>query len=185
MLCARGKKPAKLAKAVEKAGGEILSYDAPRERDLPAKLVADARERGFELEPAAARLLVERMGASTVRLRNELERLALWADEGEEVTVADLEEMVSDTSEEATWSLSDALVDGRVDAATLAAERLIAQGESVTGLTYAIAKRLRQAHHAVVRLEAGQAPKQVASSLDMHPVRGPDPGQAGARLLDR
>jgi DNA polymerase-3 subunit delta len=169
VLCARGKKPVKLAKAVEKAGGAILAYEAPRERDLPGKLVAEARERGFELELAAARLLVERMGASTVRLRNELERLALWADEREEVTVADLEEMVSDTSEEATWSLSDALVEGRVDAATLAAERLIAQGESVTGLTYAIAKRLRQAHDAVSRLEAGQPPKQVASSLDMHP----------------
>jgi DNA polymerase-3 subunit delta len=69
----------------------------------------------------------------------------------------------------ATWSLTDALVEGRADVATLAAERLIGQGESVTGLTYAIAKRLRQAHAAVVGLEAGQAPKQVASGLGMHP----------------
>jgi DNA polymerase III subunit delta len=169
VLCARGRKPAKLAKAVEMAGGEVLSYEAPRERDLPARLVADARERGFELEPAAARLLVERMGASTLRLRNELERLALWAGDGGEVTVGDLEEMVADTSEEATWSLSDALVEGRADFAVLAAERLAAQGEGVTGLTYAIAKRLRLAHAAVLGLEAGTTPKQVASSLDMHP----------------
>jgi DNA polymerase-3 subunit delta len=169
VLCAHGKKPAKLAKAVEKAGGEVLSYDAPRDRDLPAKLVADARALGFGLDPEAARLLVERMGTSTVRLRNELERLALWAGEGGEVTASDLREMVADTSEEATWSLSDALVEGRADVASLAAERLIAQGESVSGLTYAIAKRLRQAHTAVVGLEAGRPPKQVASSLDMHP----------------
>jgi DNA polymerase-3 subunit delta len=169
VLCARGKKPAKLAKAVEKAGGEVLSYEAPRERDLPGRLVADARARGFELEPAAARLLVERMGASTVRLRTELDRLALWAGEGGEVTVADLEEMVSDTSEAATWSLSDALVEGRPGPALLAAERLISQGESVSGLTYAIAKRLRLAHAAVVGIEAGHPAKQVASSLDMHP----------------
>jgi DNA polymerase III subunit delta len=169
VLCARGKRPAKLAKAVEKAGGDVLAYEAPRERDLPNKLVAEARDRGFELEPAAARLLVERMGTSTVRLRNEVERLALWAGEGGSVTVAELEEMVSDTSEEATWSLTDALVEGRAGDATLAAERLIAQGESVNGLTYAIAKRLRQAHDAVTGLEAGRPPKQVASSLDMHP----------------
>ena len=135
VLCARGKRPAKLAKAVEKAGGDVLAYEAPRERDLPNKLVAEARDRGFELEPAAARLLVERMGTSTVRLRNEVERLALWAGEGGSVTVAELEEMVSDTSEEATWSLTDALVEGRAGDATLAAERLIAQGESVNGLT--------------------------------------------------
>lgn len=169
VLCARGKKPAKLAKAVEKAGGEVLAYEAPRERDLPGKLVAEARERGFALEPAAARLLVERMGTSTVRLNNELDRLALWAGDGGSVAVADLEEMVSDTSEQATWSLSDALVEGRADVAALTAERLVAQGESVSGLTYAIAKRLRQAHTAVVGLEAGRPAKQVASSLDMHP----------------
>jgi DNA polymerase-3 subunit delta len=169
VLIARGKPPKKLVKAVEVAGGEVLTYDAPRERDLPAGLVADARERGFELDPAAARLLVERMGTSTVRLANELARLEMWAGKGGEVGVSDLEAMVADTSEEATWSLSDALVERRPDAATLAAERLVAQGEAVTGLVYAIASRLRQAQIAVSGLEAGGSPKQVASSLDMHP----------------
>jgi DNA polymerase III subunit delta len=169
VLIARGKPPKKLVKAVDASGGEVLTYDAPRERDLPAHLVADARERGFELEPAAARLLVERMGTSTVRLANELARLQLWAGEGGEVGISDLEAMVADTSEEATWSLSDALVERRPDAAALAAERLVSQGEGVTGLVYAIASRLRQAQIAVSGLEAGGSPKQVASSLDMHP----------------
>jgi DNA polymerase III subunit delta len=169
VLIARGKPPKKLVKAVEAAGGEVLTYDAPRERDLPARLVADARERGFELDPAAARLLVERMGTSTVRLANELARLELWAGDGGEVGIGDLEAMVADTSEEATWSLSDALVERRPDAATLAAERLVAQGEGVSGLVYAIASRLRQAQIAASGLEAGGSPKQVASGLDMHP----------------
>ena len=58
-------------------------------------------------------MLVERMGASPVRLRNELERLALWAGEGARSTAADLEAMVADTSEAAVWSLSDALLEAR------------------------------------------------------------------------
>jgi DNA polymerase-3 subunit delta len=169
VLIARGKPPAKLSKAVEKAGGEVLGYDSPRDRDLPARLVADARDRGFELDVAAARLLVERMGTSTLRLANELDRLALWAGKGGDVTAGDLEAMIADTSEEATWSLSDALVERRPDTAALAAEKLIAQGESVTGLIYALASRLRNAHVALAGLEAGRSPKQVASSLAMHP----------------
>lgn len=169
VLIVHGKQPAKLAKAVEKAGGEVLVYDAPRDRDLPARLVADARERGFELELAAARVLVERMGSSTIRLANELDRLALWAGDGGEVTLADLEAMVADTSEEAKWTLSDAVVERRADTAILAAERLISQGEGVTGLVYAVSSRLRQAHEALTGLEAGRPPKQVASSLQMHP----------------
>ena len=81
-LVAHGKAPAKLAKAVEAAGGEQLTYEAPRERELPKRLVADAKELGFTLELDAARLLVERLGPRPLRLRNELERLALWAGEG-------------------------------------------------------------------------------------------------------
>src|SRR5262245_53376222 len=57
---AHGKPPAGVAKAVENAGGEVLAFELPRQRDLPKQLVSDARELGFELEPAAARLLVER-----------------------------------------------------------------------------------------------------------------------------
>ncbi|HEX2435496.1 MAG TPA: DNA polymerase III subunit delta [Solirubrobacterales bacterium] len=169
VLAARGKAPAKLGPAVKKAGGEVLAYDAPRDRDLPQRLVADAAERGFTLEPAAARLLVERMGTSTVRLANEVDRLELWAGPGGEVTLADLKSMVADTSEAATWALSDSLIERQPADAALASERLIAQGESVSGLVYALARRLRQAQRALVALEAGRSPKEVTSSLDMHP----------------
>jgi DNA polymerase III subunit delta len=169
VLVARGKVSAKLARAVAKAGGQVLTYDAPRERDLPARLVADARERGFALELPAARLLVERMGTSTVRLATELDRLALWAGDGGAVSLDDLQAMIADTSEEATWTLSDALVERQPAAAALAAERLISQGEGATGLVYAIAGRLRRAHRALSELESGRSPKQVVSGLDMHP----------------
>jgi DNA polymerase-3 subunit delta len=169
VLVTHGKAPAKLSKSVKAAGGEVLTYDAPRQRDLPAHLVAEASERGFELELPAARLLIERMGASTVRLVTELDRLALWAGKGGRVSLADLEAMVADTSEEATWALSDALVERDSETAVLAAERLIAQGENVTGLVYAVASRLRQAHRALSELEAGNPPKQVESGLSMHP----------------
>jgi DNA polymerase III subunit delta len=169
VLVARGKAPARVGPAVKKSGGEVLQYDAPRERELPRRLVAEAGERGFRLEPAAARLLVERMGTSTVRLANELDRLSLWAGRDGEVTVTDLESMIADTSEAATWALSDALIERKPADAMLAAERLVAQGESVSGLVYALAARLRRGHRALSRLEAGASPKQVTSELDMHP----------------
>jgi DNA polymerase-3 subunit delta len=154
---------------VKKSGGEVLSYEAPKQRDLPRRLVADAADRGFRLELAAARLLTERMGTGTVRLANELDRLALWAGPDGEVTLSDLESMVADTSEAARWALSDALIERRPADAVLAAERLVAQGDSVTGIVYTLAGRLRRAHHALTQLEAGRSQKEVGSSLDMHP----------------
>lgn len=169
VLICRDKAPAKLVKAVKAAKGEVHEFEAPKARDLPRALVADAQRLGFRLEPAAGRMLVERMGANPVRLQTELERLVLWAGEGGQVRVADLEEMVADTSEMAVWSLSDALIEGDAAAALRIGERLIEQGENVTGLIYGLASRLRGACAAAAQLEEGIPPKQVESSLKMHP----------------
>ena len=168
-LVSHGKAPAGLVKAVEKAGGEVLSFDAPRERELPKQLVADARELGFELEPAAARLLVERLGPRPVRLRTELERLALWAGSGGEVGVPDLESMVADTSEEAIWTLADAVVAGDEAETMRVAEVLVTQGEALPRIVYSLAPRLRQALRAATELEAGRPAAEVAKGLSMHP----------------
>ena len=169
VLICRGKPAAKLVKAVKAADGEVHEFEAPKAREMPRLLVADAQRLGLRLEPAAARMLVERMGANPVRLRNELERLALWAGEGGSVTAADLDEMIADTSEAAVWSLSDALIEGDAAAALRIGERLIGQGENVTGLIYGLASRLRSACAAAAQLEEGIPPQQVESSLKMHP----------------
>jgi DNA polymerase III subunit delta len=169
VLIARAKAPAKLVKAVKAGEGEIHEFEAPKAREMPRLLVADAKRLGYALEPAAARVLVERMGVSPVRLRNELERLALWAGEGGRVGAEDLEAMVSDTSEAAVWALSDALLERDPARAASLAERLISQGENVTGLIYGLASRLRKACAAAAQIEEGVPAKQIESSLGMHP----------------
>ena len=168
-LVAHGKPPAGIAKAVEKAGGELLSFDAPKERELPKHLVAEARELGFELEPSAARLLVERLGPRPMRLRTELERLALWSGDGGRVGIEDLEAMIADTSEEAIWSLADAVVEGDDGTTMRIAEKLVAQGEALPRIVYSLAPRLRQALQAANELEAGRPASEVAKGLQMHP----------------
>jgi DNA polymerase-3 subunit delta len=169
VLIARDKAPPKLVAAVRAAKGEIHEFEVPRARDMPRVLVADAKRLGFRLDPAAARMLVDRMGASPQRLQNELERLALWAGGGGEVGAADLDAMIADTSEAAVWALSDALLERDAAAALRISERLISQGENVTGLIYGLASRLRKASAAAAMLEQGMAPKQVESKLGIHP----------------
>ncbi len=181
VLIARAKAPTKLLKAVKAAKGEVHAFEAPKARDMPRVLVGDAQRLGFKLDPAAARLLVERMGAEPLRLRNELERLAVWAGEGGQVTAADLEEMIADTSEAAVWTLSDAVVEGDARTALRVGEQLIEQGENVTGLIYGLSSRLRSACAAAAMLEEGKAPREVESSLKMHPYAAK---QLVARLRD-
>jgi DNA polymerase III subunit delta len=169
VLIARAKSPAKLTRAVKAAQGEIHEFETPKARDMPRALVGEAKRLGFTLEPAAARLLVDRMGANPVRLQHELERLALWAGPDGAVAAAELEAMIADTSEAAVWALSDALLERDPEKALRIGERLVAQGENVTGLIYGLASRLRSACAAAAQLEEGVPPKQVESRLSMHP----------------
>ena len=183
------KAPKKLADAVREAGGEVVSYDAPKGRRLPSWIAEEATRRGFEIDADAARILIDRMGKETVRLATELDRLALWAGEGGTVRATDLEAMIADTSEEMVWSLSDAVVERRTGDATRLADRLTAQGESLPGIVYGVAGRLRRAHRAASEIEAGRPPREVQGELGMSPyaakmlvrsVRDTSPGEIRA-----
>lgn len=151
VLVARAEAPKKLAAATRAAGGEVYEFAAPAARAMPRALVAEASTLGFRLEHDAAVALVERMGANPVRLGNELRRLALWAGTGGEVSLDDLDAMVSDTSEAIVWSLADALQNRDPATALSVAERLIEQGENVTGMVYALASRIRRSGNAELR----------------------------------
>ena len=186
VLVARGKAPKGLREAVEAIDGEVLAYEAPQRRELPSWLVRAARDRGFALAPQAARALVDRLGDGTVRLANELDRLALWAGERGSVELEDLEELTADDSEQAGWTLGDAVVARDREAAVAAADALLDQGEALTPLIYGMASRLRSAHQAAGALAEGRSPQQVEAALPMAPypskmlvrsVRGVDPDE--------
>ena len=157
VLIAREEAPGKLRKAVEAAAGEVHDFAAPSPRQMPRALVAEASRLGFQLDQAAAAALVERMGANSVRLANELRRLAVWAGDGGTVRLEDLDAMVADTSEAIVWSLADAIQEGDRAGALRIAERLVAQGENVTGMIYALASRMRRSRDAGVRRSANEA----------------------------
>ena len=111
--------------AVENAGGrgaQLRGAEGARPARAGSWLTPGSES--FDLELDAAKLLVERMGARTGRLANELDRLALWAGPGGRVTLADLSSMVADTSEEVAWALSDAIVERDAGSALAAVERL-------------------------------------------------------------
>jgi DNA polymerase-3 subunit delta len=169
VLVAHGAAPKPLVEAVEKAGGEAIAFAAPTKRELPSWLASAARERGFALAPQAARALLARLGESTVRLGTELDRIAVWAGEREQVGVEQVEELTADTSERAGWTLGDAIVARDPEAAVTAADALLAQGEAVTPMIYGMASRLRNAHRAAAALEAGRPVNEVEAELPMAP----------------
>jgi DNA polymerase-3 subunit delta len=169
VLFARGKVPPGIAEAVTKVAGEARSFEAPTGRKLVAYLLDGARERGFQITPEAAALLISHLGDSQTRLENEMDRLALWAGNGRLVEVEDLEEMVSDSSEVKAFALGDAVATGDRRAAIAIAERLVAQGSGAAGAVYPLAQAVRRLHKAVALLDSGTPPNRIAGELRLPP----------------
>jgi DNA polymerase III subunit delta len=161
--------PASLAALVRQAGGDVSEERTVKPWELPKWAVAQARQLGLDLHPAAARALVQHVGERQQRLLRELEKLALDLGEGAHVGVEEVEQLTAGSAERKGWTLADALVARDGAAATHAYLELRAQGERLTGLLFTIARRLRDALDVATRLEAGESAAQVRRSLRMPP----------------
>ena len=169
VLVARGKVPAALCKAVEKAGGEVREYTAPKPWELPKWCVERGRELGLQLSSEAAKELVARAGTSPGRLSRELEKLVLALHPSENVTVADVERFVAGDAAPQAYDLADALIAGNLSDTLALAEELEAHGERPGRLIFPIVRRLREVHRAAAMLDAGMPEQKVREALKAPP----------------
>jgi len=177
---ARAKVPAALHAAVKRAGGQIVAQMSVKPWELPKWVREQAARLGISLDAAAAKALVAQVGERQQRLLRELEKLALEGsppDAGPsdasaaaaptQVSVQDIERRAAHSSEWRAYALADALVGGDGREATLSYLRLRQQGERLSGLTYLMAQRLRDALAVALRLQAGESVAEVKRGLRM------------------
>jgi DNA polymerase III subunit delta len=178
----RREAPQRLHKAVEDAGGDISAEMSVKPWELPKWVTARAGELGVELEPDAARALVQHVGDRQQRLLREIEKLALGAEDAEAaggaepLDAAEVERLTASSAERRAWTVADALVAGEARAAVAAYLALRQQGERLPGLLYWISQRVRAAHEVAVALDAGEPPAQIKRRLRM-------PSRAADRLI--
>jgi DNA polymerase III subunit delta len=165
VLIARGKSTKQLSKAVEKAGGEVREYAAPKPWELPKWCVGHARELGLQLDGEAAKELVARVGTSQQRLSRELEKIALALHPATSVTTGDVERLAATDTAPGAYDLADALVAGDLRGTLALAEQLDEHGERPSKLVWPIVRRLREVHQAASLLGAGMPDAQVAAAL--------------------
>ncbi|HST54539.1 MAG TPA: DNA polymerase III subunit delta [Solirubrobacteraceae bacterium] len=168
----RAKAPAALHKAVKAAGGQLVSETKIKPWELPGWAREQAARKGLLLDAAAAKALVAQVGERQQRLLRELEKLALEVEtpSGEtRITVDDIDQRAAHSAEWRAFSLADALVGADTREATLSYLRLREQGERLSGLTYLMAQRLRDALGIATRLQAGDSVADVKRSLRMPP----------------
>jgi DNA polymerase-3 subunit delta len=171
VLIARGKPPAqRLAKAIEKAGGELREYSAPKPWQMPKWAAERAREEGLNLDQEAAKALVSTVGTRQQRLAREIERLAILAHPRTQLTAEEVARHAAGEATQQVYDLADALVAGDVRASLALAERLTTSGDDrPSKLVYPIVRRLRDVHRAAELLDAGVPEAKVAQAMKMPP----------------
>jgi DNA polymerase-3 subunit delta len=180
----RAKAPAAVHKAVKAAGGQIVQQATVKPWELPRWVREQATRLGLTLDQAAAKALVAQVGERQQRLLREVEKLALElapptneaAARPLRIDVEQIELRTAHSAERRAFALADALVAADERVATICYLRLRRQGERITGLTYLMASRLREALAVALRLQAGESAAEVARGLRM-------PARAAERFL--
>lgn len=181
---ARAKAPAALHDAVKRAGGQVVAQMTVKPWELAKWAREQAGRLGIALDPAAAKALVAQVGERQQRLLRELEKLALEGDPADansesaagaakarprQISVDDIERRAAHSTEWRAYGLADALVGADEREATLSYLRLRQQGERLSGLTYLMAQRLRDALAIALRLQAGESVAEIKRGLRMPP----------------
>lgn len=118
---------ADLRKAVEKHG-QIIEVRVPTGDDLPRWVREEMHVFGKSIDHEAAAVLCETVGSNVDRLLREIEKLAIYVGEREQVTVADVAEVSTGVSEAHIFKLMDAIGDKDVAAALEMLEGVLREG---------------------------------------------------------
>jgi DNA polymerase-3 subunit delta len=169
VLVVRGKALKQLCKAVEKAGGEVREYAAPKPWELPKWTSERGRELGVEVDGEAAKQLVALVGAGQQRISRELEKLALAVHPRTHVNSADVDLLAARDASPQAYDLADALVAGDLRMTFALAEQLEAHGERPGRLIFPLVRRLREVHRAATLLDSGMPDAKVGEALRAPP----------------
>ena len=169
LLAAEVKKESALAKACAKSG-DVLIYDAPRKRDLPAWITHQFEQVGSTVDRDAARLLIEMVGEDPDRLRSEIEKLATWAAE-EPVSEADVRLLAAASAETSVFELTDAWGRRDAGAALAAVESLLERSgpRELPRLVALLANHVGRVRACQALAAEGVRPRDAAPKLKVHP----------------
>lgn len=170
-----------ISDAIAAVGGFVRRVEAPREGALAAWIENRARERRISLAPGAARELATRIGGfvreGDVERRHqsriavgELEKLALRHAEGEPVTVADVQALVSEAVPGSMWSFADAIGMRQRGRSLELLERLL-DDKPEPVLLAVLHRRIRELVEVLDRLDRGETAGSLVRSMKLASFR--------------
>jgi DNA polymerase-3 subunit delta len=124
-------------------GANKAAADSQREvlTDIVQRTLAELNKK---IEPRALEIFLERVGFHPVAAALESEKLALYTEERPRITVADLNEVLGRTREEAVYELSEAFSNRDLPAALMINGRLLENGLHPLAIIAALRNHLKK-----------------------------------------
>lgn len=152
--------PGKLDKLIAKVG-QLIKCEPLKPAEAKSWLVKRCpAQHGRTIEPAAAALLVERMGPELMPLDSELAKLALMVQPGEPIERGLVEQVVGKSSDEKAWEVQEAVLIGMTSRSAGQAlgkihELVDLSGQADVLVAYFVADLVRKLNQAVLMKRAG------------------------------
>lgn len=130
---------------------------ADEEADLEAMVrqILDAAR--MKIAPDARDVLVSRLGADRALSRGEVEKLTLYALGKPEISLADVEAVVGDASEQSMDRIITAAASGNAARAVSEFNRSLAAGESAQGILLAAQRYMHRLHRTRAAIDQGRS----------------------------
>lgn len=155
-----------LRKLFEKSAGATAIACYPDEgRDVGRLIDEELVAKGIAVSPEARKLLTNSLGGDRGVTRMELAKLALYAFEKPMIDIDDVIAAVGDSSQLAYDNLIALVLAGNTREALGKFERLIASGQSCSGLTTMLGRHLIILYKVRAMIETGRAPVDAVAAL--------------------
>lgn len=158
----------KFFRALDKQG-YLARFDAVRGAPLRRFLESEAERAGARLGPGVADLIIELAGNDFLGLASAVEKLCLYAGEGQTVQAEHVDAVIAQTRQAVIFELTDAVGEGNVDVALTSLGSLLQSGEPEVRVLFMIARQLRMIWTALEALQAGTPQTGLAQALGVPP----------------
>jgi len=162
----------KLDKLIAKVG-QVVKCEPLKPAQAKSWLVKRCQaEHGRTIEPAAASLLVDRLGAELMPLDSELAKLALMVGPGEAIERGLIEQTVGKSSDEKAWEVQEAVLTGLSSRSAGPVvgkihELIDLAGHAEVLVMYFVADLVRKLNVAALMKRAGTPESQIARDLKL------------------
>lgn len=146
VLCLSGEKidqRTKLGQALN-AAKALFAFEPPRQHELAGWITRRVRKHGSTIDPDAAQLVADLLGAELGSLDMALEKLVLYAGPGTPITTEQVEAVVAPTRVHSIFNLTDAIGARDLGQASRLLRNALGGGENALMVLGMIARQFRQ-----------------------------------------